>query len=285
MPCSARYRSVLPITILLSLSLLAQPSFGTTIVVVVARDGIVLASDSKATSILRTDNTLTPTKSQVMTSRSAVGVVGLGDLSIKSGSEVLFHYDSTQFLEEVKNSLPVDGSVDAVASVLKEKSHTPRDNLEPYVESGFFNRDNAPGGDVVDYIVVGYENRMPLVFKISIEPDWGHRQLSDPILNVKYPDPNHPSSDVRFYGVTQAIENAADANSQEHRTAATKYSGVIAGIESVKNGATISWQDGVHIATDLIRLQSEFDPKEVGLPINVIVLFPDKNPIVSRFAK
>jgi hypothetical protein len=279
---------LIPITLLLAIITGAQ-CMGTTVVVVVASNGIILASDGKQQSqslIGKTPNPQSAVKNYVMNSKVAVAVVGMGSLSIISGTKKLFDYDSIRFLERIKHCLPSNASVNTVAGIIKDKSQVTLDRLSPYVENGTLNKNNAPGGDIVDYIVVGFERNLPTVIKVSIEPDWERRKLTGPVFKTVHPSQDVPiDTDIRFYGTTEAINNAASPTSREHAVAARKYPGVIKGLEVRQKALTINTSVGVPIATDLIRLESEFDSENVGPPIHIAILSRTKPPVIRRLAK
>ena len=275
----------LEVVILVALSVTC--SHGTTVIVVVASNGIVLASDSKQTTASHVANPKPAIKAHVINDRVAVAVVGAADLEIFADSKTVFSYHTVEFLQGIKDSSPADASVSAVVAIIRDKSHTAMNGLTPYMANGFFDEKKAPAGNLIDYIVVGYEQGVPSVVRISIKPDWEARKLSAPVIKTIHPSQDTPPSgaDIRFYGVTQAIQNAALPGSTEQGAALARYPGVIRGLEVRRNGLIIDASEAAVVAADLIRLQAEFDSNDVGLPVNLLTVFDGKRPTVISISK
>ncbi len=267
----------------------AQRSVATQIVVVVTHDGIVIASDSKQRASTNTGLSDSPEladKVIMLNDRVAVAVVGAGSLRFLSGTETVYRFDPISLLDAVKHSLPANASESLIESIIVDKLKSAMDGLSPYIANGFFNKQNAPEGDIVDFIVAGYENEVPLVRKIRVECDWDARKIASPVVESKNPLPNRPvDSNIIFFGRNSNIINATDPTTPEWKAASSRYPGVITGIDVFIHSRIVSSAEGKVIAADLIRLEAEFDPENVGLPMNIVVLSNDHSPVVSVLTK
>jgi hypothetical protein len=274
---SLQRRVVTIAVLLIALSLHAR---ATQIVVVVTRDGIVIASDSKqraASNAGMSVNPKTTNKIVVLNKRTAIATVGMGNMRITSGGKVVFDFDSRSFLEGIKRSLPPSASLSSIQSAVIDQSRSAMEGLSTLVADGSFQEQNAPDGDIVDFIIAGYENGVPVVHKVRIECDWNTRKLSNPIVAPI-------DSPIAFFGRNLTISDAANPGSAEHKAAEARYPGVIRGL-GVFRGQSVNSVEGIGIAADLIRLEGEFDPANVGPPINIVVLSSARPPAVSVLPK
>jgi hypothetical protein len=167
-----------------------QDCRATTIVIAVASDGVVIASDSKQRSGSSSGLTSNPEpadKVVVLGDRVGVGVVGLANYRVGTTAN-LVEFHASEFLEGVKHSLASNPSVSLVEDVLIDKLKVAMDRLAPYVANGMIHKQSADEGDLIDFIVAGYDQRGRVaVRKIRVECDWVARKLSSPIVETQYP--------------------------------------------------------------------------------------------------
>jgi hypothetical protein len=269
------------------LFLVSRNSKATQIVVVVANDGIVIVSDSKqVTNVGLGINPELANKVVVLNDRAAVAADGLGKLTGAAGNEILFSYSSEALLKDVKKSVSPNVSIAEIERTLVGKLNIAMTALAPYVSNGSFNQQNAPEGDLLDFILIGYDGAVPVVHKLRVTCDWNARKILDTIIETRNPLPNRPvDSNVIFFGRNLSIQNAADPNSPEGKAANMHYPGVIKGLDVFRHGKTVNSIDAMDIAADLIRLEVEFDSKNVGFPMNVVVLSRTHAPTYSRLER
>jgi hypothetical protein len=270
-------------------ALSARTSGATSIVIVVASDGIVVASDSKQVLGLKSGLAANPESARkviVLNHRVAVSIVGWASTQVTCGSGVLYRFDTMEMLEGIKSSLPADAPISSIENVIVDKLKIALDRLAPYVANGLINQENSGRGDFIELIVAGYENGVPAVSAIWVEPDWNARKLSSPFVKSRNPSPNRPNNSyMRIYGETQSIVRAGDPRSPEWKAAKERYPGVVQGIDMVRRGLSVNSTDGIRISTDFIRLESEFDSENVGPPINIVVLSNTHEPLISVLPK
>jgi hypothetical protein len=242
-----------------------QDCRATTIVIAVASDGVVIASDSKQRSGSPSGLTGDPEpadKVVVLGDRVGVGVIGLANYRVGTKADfVEFH--ASEFLEEIKHSLASNPSVSLVEDAVIDKLKVAMDRLAPYVENGVIHKQSADEGDLIDFIVAGYDQGGRVaVRKIRVECDWAARKLSSPIVETNYPHPSVPlHSDFVFFGRTESIFQVQTVGSAERKAATERYPSILLGLQTFLSGGNFTTEKAVAIATDMIRLQSQFDPK------------------------
>lgn len=191
---------------------------------------------------------------------------------------MILDYDGRRLLNQVQEELPSTATFAKVENAIVEKARAVSDELSPLAANGSITQQSVAAGDFVDFIIVGYENQTPKVHRVRIEIDWLPRKVSSPVIESV-------DSNVSFYGRSQAIQNAVVPGSAEALSAAHNYPGVIKGIEAFRNQQTIGPEDCINIAVDLVRLEAEFDPGNVGPPINAVLISGDYAPVNRKFDK
>jgi hypothetical protein len=280
---------VLFITVLMAF--LSRDCRATLVVVVVASDGIVIASDSKEGRTTATGIAEQPKlahKVVILNNRIAVATIGMGWLKLRSAGLNPFDFDSRTFLNEVKNSLPPNASESLIESVIVKKLQGAMDRLSPYVSNGMLNENNAPGiPNLIEFVIVGYDHGVPLIRRIRVECNWNVRKIASPVIEMEYPLPNRPhDSRLGFFGEWGAIYRAISPDSAERKAVEERYPSARTGIGihygklAVGNSA-----ESIGVAADLIRLEAEFNSEDVGPPINFVVLSRERPPATSFLAK
>jgi hypothetical protein len=161
------------------------------------------------------------------------------------------------------------------------------DGLSPYVANGMINKNNAPGLDFIEFMIIGYDQGVPLVRQVRVKCDWINRKISSPFVETRYPLPNMPSyRRVAFFGDYFAIYRAGTSLGKEHTAMEERYPKATTGF--LVNDGKIPVQsstESIGIAADFVRLQAEFDEEAVGPPINFVVLSRAREPKVSSLTK
>jgi hypothetical protein len=92
-------------------------------------------------------------------------------------------------------------------------------------------------------------------------------------------------SDFVFFGRTESIFNVQTVGSPERKAAAERYPSILMGLQTFLSGGNFTTEKAVAIVTDMIRLETEFDPENVGPPINIVALSKLRSPAISTLPK
>jgi hypothetical protein len=262
----------------------------TEVVIAVASDGVVIASDSKQVSGSSsgwTNNPELANKIVVMNDRVAIATVGIAKvLLFMPNGKVRYSFDSSQLLDGVKHSLPTNASVSLIENVVINKLKRAMDGLSPYVADGSIQQQDPTDMDFIDFDITGYESGIPVVHKILVKCDWSARKFSSPIFESKYPRPNKPhNSYIGFFGWNRSVINMQNPASPESAAANARYPDLIRGMYALAHGKGFTSTEAVNIASQAILLEAEFNPERVGPPINIVVLSSKDAPIVKTLRK
>jgi hypothetical protein len=206
---------------------------------------------------------------------TAVAFVGLSEWdSVAPNGKVLYYFDALKFLNGIKHSLPPNASVSTVEGVVVDKLKIAMNRIAPYFANDPVESQNAAFGKYISFIIVGYSAKVPVIHIVGVEIDWNLRKISNPITQPIDPSPNSPRP--LCVGINTAYRRLFVRNSAEHVAAASRYPAALSPVNSTSASA---------FASDVIRLQSEFDPEDVGPPIHVLTLMRDKGPLEETLPK
>jgi hypothetical protein len=255
--------------------------WSTTIVVVTTKDRIVLASDSKEVSIGSiVYGPKSVNKIVVLNDTTAIAVTGLSKCNIAANGKVVFQYDTDRIVDQIKDSFSSNASISVIEGIIVNKMKASMNRLVPYLRDGAVDpKQAAKGPSFVDFIIVGYKSGVPVTDRVTINFDWNLRKISGPIVSSENSSPDRPHQ-VCFTGCN-AIDQLRVPNSPEQLAAFSRYPDAIKGLTF----RGLNSSNALNAAADLVRLECEFDPKFVGLPIHIVTLTRDKKPVITTLAK
>jgi len=253
--------------------LFCSNTFATTSVVVVAKDAIVVGIDSQSRTVSNSGFGASGgpvRKSFVLQNSLVIACIGMGSYTITNSvtKQALFSYDAVDFINRVKLRLPPNSSIQSAAEIVKKQAEKVVLSLSPYVTNGTIKKEDTPQY-LVQYILVTYNSKIPTIMEVHVGFDWEKKHLTGPFINPVYP-PGNGGSDVpiRFYGESAAIRKINNPGSYEQNEAVANCQ-VVA---PVLRGELPLLTEAEDLAAYLISLEIKVDPRNVGLPIRLVVL-------------
>jgi hypothetical protein len=279
----SRYRRLYLVA--LFIPLFSSYSWAATVMVIVTKDHIVIASDGK--ELLSTAaggvDSLDPAQNIVVfNNATAIAISGFAEINIsKSGGTSVFHFSALELLKGVKDSLPRNAPISDIERVVVEKMKREMDKYLPYFVNEPVDLKNAPPWHSLDFIVAGYEAGVPIVHKITLEFNQSLKKISSPIVTPEDTSVNGPRWICS--GICKSIILLMTVpNSGERRVASVRYPAAF----KFSGGDPIQLADA---AADFIRVESELNRKDadgnVGGPINLVTLRQNKKPLVKTLPK
>ncbi len=264
--------------------LFSSYSWATTVMVIVTKDHIVIASDNKG--LLSTaggvDGLNRAQNIVVFNNATAIAISGFAEINIsKSGGTSVFHFSALELLKGVKDSLPQNAPMPDIERVVVDKMKREMDKYLPYFVNEPVDPKNSPPWHSLDFIVAGYEAGVPIVHKITLEFDRSLKRISSPIVTPEDTSANGPRWICS--GICKSIILLMTVpNSGERRVASVRYPAAF----KFSGGDPVQLADA---AADFIRVESELNPKSAGGneggPINLVTLRQNKKPLVKTLPK
>lgn len=262
----------------------------TTIVVLVASDGIVIASDSKMDWYSDTrfsESGELHNKTVVLTDRIAVAIMGAsGVKSTATDGRILYEFDAKHLLDETKQALGPNASLSQIQNVIKDKLKMAMGSVPPYLVDRSIQEQNAIGGHFVNFIIAGYEDGAPVVRDVRGKRIRNALNVTQVIVEAVpvFPLPNDPpDSHLIVFGASKGISNFLNnPESSERKAASTALLSAMDAMDDRKYPNSVA---AVAIASELIRMESKAEPSRVGLPVNIVVLSNSRSPKISSVPK
>ena len=226
-------------------------------------------------------------KTIVLNNEATVSVTGAATLTDKArDGTVLWAFNATDILTRIKQTLPPHASVTAIANIVVDKVNAAMKSMPPQGMDWLIQHQNALGGEVFEWFLVGYENGVPLVRDITVKIDRNTGKIAGPFIHPVYPRPDKPfdpDSHVIVCAISHAAYNFFFSPASEERRAAGDI--LTKGMETLDGGTIPDSKVAAGMAADLIRLEVKFDPEFVGPPINVVVLSNQREPEIISLPK
>ena len=273
-------------------SLAVNQTYATTIVTVVTENAIFVAADTKIQSGFNAPptsaNKEAGRKLYLMNDQVVVGTIGLIDqiISDKTGA-VRFHYETSSFVAGIRRKLPQHASATTVANMIADKTRETINGLAPYVADGVLTQQRGPSGDLMQFIVAGYDNGHPTVLAVIVSCDWPKRKINNPTIVPVHPDISlNENGDLHVFGNRQDFILAKEfPSSPQAHAVAERYPSISIATQRMSLKQTIPEAKGIDIATDAVRLEAEFDQNNVGIPIDVVRMSLSTVPKVNRLER
>jgi hypothetical protein len=243
---------------LLALCYLDAPAaYSTTVIAIATPDGIVVGTDALVTTgsygdVNRTGSKLVPKKIElILGNRIVVATSG-----IVGSSTYEFH----DWIEEISKDLPKDTSVEDFVHVLERESAAKFQYLTPLLKSGKLTTPSDKFcGNLVKYLVVGYQEGHPRVYTVEFYNDWANKQLVGPITNLL----TQRGSDFGIFMIGQfnAINELKNPKSFAVKQASIRAPNVLTKLLTTGNASECEVASLIRV---LVKVQGDVNPDDVN---------------------
>jgi hypothetical protein len=260
--------SKLPI-IILSVVFHASFTSGTTIVIFVTPDGIVIATDSKA---VNKDTAFTPQsettiqKFVIVHDKIVVSTTGLTELSGQAP------YRFGTWMDALQSKLSADASVEDVVWAIKEQSKVQFAPVQDAVQEGYLTKDRPDETcqDFLTYLVAGYQESTATLWEVQYYIDWNTQTLIGPKRTKILPPDQSTSTNNVFtatYGVQEVIHQFQNSQSYAYKQLKARAPKAFADYFDHKH---LYLEDSVSIARVLVQIEEEMNPSDVGGEVRIV---------------
>jgi len=245
----------------------SPPCHGTTAIFVITPDGIVAGTDQltkgaspEGKAVFRTDIN----KIQLINGRFIVASIGLEQSNA---------YSFPEWIKKIGNKLASDASVAQLVGLIESEAiQTFKGDMaiEYYMRSGALVKGQPLEDTLVEYIVAGYESRVPTIIRTYFQLDWHDKRLVGPERDVQFPvSGNNPNVGIQMNGVDGGIGEFTDVNSYAYKRFRS-YSPTI--LDKFVSGRELTQEEAVSVIRVLVSIQAEITPKQVGRGARVVVV-------------
>ena len=179
-------------------------------------------------------------------------------------------YSFPFLIKVIRTRLPVNASASVVAETLKEEGAKLLFWFDSYLRLGLVKRDDFSGDYPVQCLIAGYENRIPTIYSVQAEVDWGRTRLKGTQLTLRHLDAsNGGHTPVHGVGSTRVLQQIQNRQGDLYRKFVSRLPSegrrLIADDDlSARQAAKV-----VHV---LLEIESEANPDQVGPPFTVVTI-------------
>lgn len=247
----------------------------TTVVVIVANNGMVISSDSMTTNRDAHYSAASAfDQAKFVTIQQRIVVAAIGVSAFKDANH---EFNFLTWMSDLQKRIPKDATVDDVASTVEKESIAAfyKAGIDTYVKSGALERQHYDNvcEKFTEFVIAGYQGGKPRLYSVKIDVDWNKKSLSAPVSTIENPDSEPADYRVVSFGTHEAITDYTNEKSYAHQMAITLCPEAIKKID--KRTTLPSFDETVALSRVFIQVEENTNPDDVGGAINTVTWLPD----------
>ncbi|MFZ0311428.1 MAG: hypothetical protein WAL85_01855 [Candidatus Korobacteraceae bacterium] len=234
----------------------------TTVVYVTSSCGMAVGADGKTVP--------EGTAVKIALLKNRLVVADLYYESAKAGGAVV--YDFPTWVSQLDDSTDADISLSGLVEVIKKQMTSTFSWASEAIKNGKMKRGQDWGVDgyLVQYVIAGYENGVPLVYSLTLMPDWNAKTVNGPFeVVLKKGGPKNTVYDFGWRGRGTGLRLIDTANSGPQREF---NDSTRADLDLTKSGHCPTAEHLSNVARAMLAIETEYSPHYVGFPLTVIAL-------------
>jgi len=256
------YRRYLAVVLVLALASGGVAS-ATTVVYAISSLGIVVGADGKTTS---------DTALKIVLLKERLVVADIYTESMKASDTGALVYDFPSWIKQIDDQTDDNVSVHQLVATIKNQMPTAFAYAIGAIQSGKMTKEDAAkfGADqyLVQYVIAGYEKGVPLVYSLTLMPDWDTKTVKGPFqVLLKKGEPQNAGLYYGWRGRGIAIAPIRTADTEEQREFDARIKPERKIINSGKSLTTGHLSNVVRV---LLEMEATANPRYVGLPFTVV---------------
>jgi len=183
-------------------------------------------------------------------------------------------YDFPTWVKQIDDSTDADISLSGLVDVIKKQMGSTFSFASEWIKNGKLTKERAREvgvtGYLVQYVVAGYENGVPLVYSLTLMPDWDAKTVNGPFeVVLKKGGPKNTAFDFGWRGRGTGLSLINSANTEPQREFDDR---IRAELDLTKSGRCLTAEHLSNVARAMLVIETEYDPHYVGFPLTVIAL-------------
>lgn len=252
------------LAIVVALLVATSGAWATTVVYVTSSCGMAVGADGKTVP--------SGTALKIALLKQRLVVADLYYESATSGGAVV--YDFPTWISQIDNSTDPDISVTQLVEVIKKRMPSTFSFASEAIKNGTLTKKRAQvwGAEAyfVQYVIAGYENGAPLVYSLTLIPDWDAKTVNGPfqsVLRKVEPGKGRFEWGWRGQGTGLKLIDTAKTDPQREFDALIKSE-----LDMNRSGHCLTPEHLANVAKAMLVIETEYDPSYVGYPLTVIAL-------------
>ncbi len=180
-------------------------------------------------------------------------------------------YDFPTWVRQIDDSTDANISLSGLVEVIKKQMASSFSWASEAIKNGKMKKGQDWGVDqyLVQYVIAGYENGVPLVYSLTLMPDWNAKTVNGPFeVVLKKGAPNTAFNfGWRGRGTGLNLINTANSGPQQEFNDSTR-----ADLDLTHSGHCVTPEHLSNLARAMLAIETRYDPHYVGFPLTVIAL-------------
>jgi hypothetical protein len=249
----------------------------TTVVYVTSSCGMAVGADGKTVP----DGTAV--KIALLKNRLVVADLYYESAKAPGGSALV--YDFPTWVRQIDNSTDADISLSGLVEVIKKQMASTFSFASEAIKNGKLTKEQAreigATGYIVQYVVAGYEHGVPLVYSLTLMPDWDAETVNGPFeVVLKKGEPKNTAFDFGWRGRGTGLNLISTANTEPQREFNDR---IRAELDLTHSGHCVTSEHLSNVARAMLAIETKYDPRYVGFPLTVIALPKNGNGTVTTY--
>ena len=238
-------------------------AWATTVVYVTSSCGMAVGADGKIVP------GGTAVKIALLKNRLVVADLYYESAKTPAGTVV---YDFPTWVRQIDDSTDANISVSGLVEVIRKQMPSAFSWASEAIKNGKMKKGQDWGVDqyLVQYVIAGYENGIPLVYSLTLMPDWNAKTVNAPFeVVLKKGGPRNSTYDFGWRGRGTGLKliNTANSGPQQEFNDRTR-----ADLDLTHSGHCLTAEHLSNVARTMLAIETEYDPRYVGFPLTVIAL-------------
>ena len=249
----------------------------TTVVYVTSSCGMAVGADGK------TVPAGTAVKIALLKNRLVVADLYYESAKAPGGSALV--YDFPTWVRQIDDSTDADISLSGLVQVIKKQMASTFSFASEAIKNGKLTKEQAREigvtGYIVQYVVAGYEHGVPLVYSLTLMPDWDAKTVNGPFeVVLKKGGPKNTTFDFGWRGRGTGLKLINTANTGPQQEFNDR---IRAELDLTHSGHCPTSEHLSNVARTMLAIETEYDPRYVGFPLTVIALPKNGNGTVTTY--
>ena len=247
----------------------------TTVVYVTSSCGMAVGADGRIVPAG------TAVKIALLKQRLVVADLYYESAKAPGGSALL--YDFPTWVRQLDDSTDADISLSGLVEVIKKQMASTFSFASEAIKNGKLKKGQDWGveGYIVQYVVAGYENGVPLVYSLALMPDWDAKTVNGPFeVVLKKGGPRNTALEWGWRGRGTGLNLISTANTEPQREFNDKLK---AELDLTHSGHCLTSEQLSKVARTMLAIETKYDPRYVGFPLTVIALPKNGNGTVTTY--
>ena len=262
------------LAILVAVVAVATNARATTVVYVTSSCGMAVGADGK---IVPGD---TAVKIALLKNRLVVADLYYESATAPGGAVV---YDFPTWVKQIDDSTDANISLSGLVEVIKKQMASTFSWASEAIKNGKMKKGQDWGVDqyLVQYVIAGYENGVPLIYSLTLMPDWNAKTVNGPFeVLLKKGGPKNTAFEWGWRGRGTGLNLISTANTEPQREFNDKLK---AELDLTHSGHCLTSEQLSKVARTMLAIETKYDPRYVGFPLTVIALPKNGNGTVTTY--